>query len=244
MGTRLRNVKKANKGIGGKGAGKLTDKVIGELTKYYGLAIRRHPHSIAEMKKAIWATYYHKNSTDEKPQHMYCPSGSDSWCKWRKAEANNTLQNFSHDQVSLNDTVLKVIKPIYESLSSDDLLERCLGAATQNSNESLNSLIWIFAPKHVHSGPKTVEIAIFLAVIIFNEGFLYILKTLSVMGVTVGQQAQIYANSRDESRIDRSEKRSTDAAKKARIATREEKSAEQDFFEHEEGPLYGLGLTD
>lgn len=62
------------------------------------------------------------------------------------------------------------------------------------------------------------------------------------MGVTVGQQAQIYANSREESQIDCSEKRSTDAAKKARIATRKEKSAEQDFFE--EGPLYGPGLAD
>lgn len=31
MGTRLRNAKKKNKGIGGKGAGKLTDKVINEL---------------------------------------------------------------------------------------------------------------------------------------------------------------------------------------------------------------------
>nr|XP_012232820.1 PREDICTED: uncharacterized protein LOC105678232 [Linepithema humile] len=39
METRLRNAKKDNKGIGGKSAGKLTDKMIGELTKYYGLAI-------------------------------------------------------------------------------------------------------------------------------------------------------------------------------------------------------------
>lgn len=40
MGTRFRNAKKNNKGIGGKGAGKLTDKLINELTKFYGLGIR------------------------------------------------------------------------------------------------------------------------------------------------------------------------------------------------------------
>ncbi|KYN18944.1 hypothetical protein ALC57_08731 [Trachymyrmex cornetzi] len=40
MGTRLRNIKKCNRGIGRKGAGKLTDKMIGELTKYYGLSIQ------------------------------------------------------------------------------------------------------------------------------------------------------------------------------------------------------------
>lgn len=70
-------MRKKNKGIGDKGPGKLTDKVIGELTTYYGLAIRRHPDSIEEMKKAIWATYYHKSSTDNKP-HQNCPSGVES----------------------------------------------------------------------------------------------------------------------------------------------------------------------
>lgn len=39
-------MRKKNNGIGGKGAGKLTDKVIGKLTTYYGLAVRRHPDSV------------------------------------------------------------------------------------------------------------------------------------------------------------------------------------------------------
>ena len=51
MGTRLRSAKKNNKGIGDKGRGKLTDKLICDLSKYYGLAIRRHPDSVEEMEK-------------------------------------------------------------------------------------------------------------------------------------------------------------------------------------------------
>lgn len=86
MGTRLRNAKQFNKGIGGKGAGKLIDKLIGEMTKYYGLAIRRHPDSIEEMRKEIWATFYRKISTDSNPQHQNCPAGESSWCKWRRVE--------------------------------------------------------------------------------------------------------------------------------------------------------------
>lgn len=35
---------------------------------------------------------------------------------------------------------------------------------TQNNNDSLSSLIWTFAPKHLHSGAKTVKTATFLAV--------------------------------------------------------------------------------
>lgn len=243
MGTRLRNVKKANKGIGGKGAGKLTDKMIGELTTYYGLAIRRNSNSIEDMRKAVWATLYHKSSTDQHPQHENCPSGSDSWCQWRKAEADGTLNEFTH-KPSLNEKVLEVIKPIYEDLTSDSLLQRCLGANTQNNNESLNSLIWTFAPKHIHCGALTVEIATQIAVSIFNEGFTAILKILSVMGVTIGPQAKAYADNRDNERIVRSERRSSAASKEARTAAREQKFADQTIYEEEEGTLYGPGIAD
>ena len=34
----------------------------------------------AEMKKAILASLHRCHSTDEHPQHTYCPSGPDSWC--------------------------------------------------------------------------------------------------------------------------------------------------------------------
>lgn len=76
MGTRLRNLKKQVKGLGGKG--KLTGKLIDELSIYYGLAIRRNSDSVEKMRNNIWATLYHKLSTDEKPQHDKCPIGEDS----------------------------------------------------------------------------------------------------------------------------------------------------------------------
>lgn len=132
------------------------------------------------MKKEIWATYYHKSSTDNKPQHHNCPLGEESWCKWHRAKAEGTLKSFHHDKPPLTAKVLEIIKPIYEDLSSDTLLERCIGAETQNNNESLNSLICTFAPKHIHSEPKIVEIATFIAIIIFNDGFMPILKILNV----------------------------------------------------------------
>ncbi|EZA47766.1 hypothetical protein X777_15276, partial [Ooceraea biroi] len=111
-------------------------------------------------------------------------------------------------------------------------------------NESLNSSIWTFAPKHLHAGVKVVEIATFLAVIIFNKGFMPIFKLMNVMGVSIGQQAVMYANSRNEARITRSERRSTTFSRAQRMNRREERSALQDFYEQEEGPLYGPGLAD
>ncbi|XP_018367448.1 PREDICTED: uncharacterized protein LOC108763974 [Trachymyrmex cornetzi] len=67
MGSRLRAVKENTKGLDGKGAGKLTDKIISDLTIYYGLAIRRNPDSAEDMKNAIWAVFYHNISTNDKP---------------------------------------------------------------------------------------------------------------------------------------------------------------------------------
>lgn len=85
MRTQLRKVKNDNRGIGGRGM--LTAKLIDELIVYYGLAIRRSINTSDEaMRNAIWATYYHKISTDEKPQHDKCPSGEDRWCSYQKAK--------------------------------------------------------------------------------------------------------------------------------------------------------------
>lgn len=53
----------------------MTGKLIDELTRYYGLAIRHNCHSLEAMKNAVMATFYHLQSTDEKPQHDLCPTG-------------------------------------------------------------------------------------------------------------------------------------------------------------------------
>ncbi|XP_032681250.1 uncharacterized protein LOC116848839 [Odontomachus brunneus] len=244
MGARLRNTKEKNKDIGGEGAGKLTDKIISELSTYYGLAIRRNPESVEEMKNAIWATFDHERSTDENPHHERCPEGFTSWCAWRKAEAAGTLNTFTHDKIPLNDEVLNVIRPIYEDLTTDDLLQRCLGSFTQHNNESLNSLIWTIVPKHLHCGKKTVEVATFLAVCLFNEGFHTILKIMDVMGLQIGQNAKFLADNRDNERVKCLEQRTSYESKEARIAKRQKKAGQHEFFEVEESLLYGPGITD
>lgn len=129
MGTRLRECKRKTKGLGGKG--KLTGKMIDKLTVYYGLAIRRHRDSVENMYNAIWATYDHYSSTDNKPCHSKCPTGAESWCAWQRASANGELASYKHDYRPLSPDFLAAIKPVYEDLSKDTLLERCVGGFTQ-----------------------------------------------------------------------------------------------------------------
>ncbi|EFN74655.1 hypothetical protein EAG_00007, partial [Camponotus floridanus] len=65
---------------------------------------------------------FHKLSTDEKPQHEKCPSGENSWCSWQKAQAIDSV-DYKH-KPAFSTTVFEAILPIYEELSSDDLLTR------------------------------------------------------------------------------------------------------------------------
>lgn len=67
---------------------------------------------------------------------------------------------------------------------------------------------------------------------------------MEVMGVNIGLNAQAFVHRRNDSRIDRSERRLSDFAKKARISNREEKTALREFVEEEEGVLYGSGIAD
>ena len=185
---------------------KLTNKVINKLQKYYKLAITRHQDNVDEMYKEIWANLHHLSSTDENPNHGNCPAGANSWCSYRRAEAEGMdVSKFKHDYLSLEKDVTKALEPIYTDLSSRELLERCKEGNTQNNNESYNSLLWHFAPKHLHNGLKTIELANFLAVSIFNDGFYAILKMLQVMNEIIGPIAKEYAMERDDRRINQVE---------------------------------------
>ena len=109
------------------------------------------------------------------PQHQYCPAGVDSWCTYRKAKAEKKLKNFKHPLAFDKDTQA-LLKPIYEDPTADDLLERCLGANTQNNNESFNACVWNIVPKHMFVGKTILEIAAFSAACVFNEGTCTTLK--------------------------------------------------------------------
>ncbi|EFN79979.1 hypothetical protein EAI_13295 [Harpegnathos saltator] len=40
---------------------------------------------------------YTREAETTNPEHMYCPLVSQSWCKWRKNEVKNTLDEFNHE---------------------------------------------------------------------------------------------------------------------------------------------------
>lgn len=62
------------------GRGRLIDAEKDNLQVYYGKAIREYSSDIIETKTALWATYFHLLSTDEKPYEL-SSKGEKSWYK-------------------------------------------------------------------------------------------------------------------------------------------------------------------
>ncbi|XP_032663117.1 uncharacterized protein LOC116840472 isoform X1 [Odontomachus brunneus] len=238
MAVKLRKIKK-NKNLSGEGVGKLTDDVIKELIMYYNLAVRRNTDSLENMKRAIWARFYHRSSTNERPHHEFCPKGLDSWCKWRHAEANGTTAEFYHEP-PLDKNVLRAIKPVYESLSASSLLERCLGDFNQHSNKSFNSTFWKIAPKDLYSEPQIITIASYLATIVFNEGCFPLVTVLKLMGVKVGLYAKVCCEYSNGERIEAAG--SSSATCEENLSDRQLQSAEKD--EDLEESLHGSETSD
>ena len=72
LGTALRKLvasgKKGGITLGGRGFGRLTETTMGKLEEFYYLAVRGNTCNLNKMYDAVWASFYHASSTDEKPQ--------------------------------------------------------------------------------------------------------------------------------------------------------------------------------
>ncbi|KAG0432156.1 hypothetical protein HPB47_021100 [Ixodes persulcatus] len=167
MGSALRGLVEKNKTqqpMGGKG--RLTQDLIKRLTNYYSWALKSNASKVEDMQQAIMATFHHVASTDEDPQHDLCPSGKDSWCAHRRAEGKAPPPH----KYKLPPHVTTAMFPVYRRLSDPELLQRCTGAKTQNSAESLHSVISSLLEKEEHASLFTVETGVADAVCRFNTG--------------------------------------------------------------------------
>ena len=128
VGTARRKLKKENPGLSGKK--KLTDAMIDRLQNYYGTAIRSNIGDLDGMKKAIHASFFHCASSERRDLHTHCPTGPSSWCGFQRDK-----NSFKHGP-GLPDNVIAKVKPVFQRLSEDSLLEKCLHGKTQNQNEA------------------------------------------------------------------------------------------------------------
>ena len=220
------------------GRGRLTKPLMLQLQKYYGTAIRSNVGDIKAMKDAVMAIFLHSSSTDEEPQHQLCPSGSTSWCKHKRAEANGEPPPQHH--TTIPPVIAPYIKEVFQTLSTDALMERCVLGATQNQNESFNSLIWTQCPKTKFCSAGVVEIAVDLAVVTFNSGQGALRTLLQRLNFHCGPTVMKYLDSIDDTRIWMAEFKGKELVKR-RHQMRLDRVALDEEIRAAEGPTYEAG---
>ena len=234
VGCRLRALKKRVKGLK-----PLTEAMIDKLQNYFGIALRANCTTVEDMSKGIMASYFHVCSSSKRELHNFCPTGSNSWCQFKRDLTNGT--NLYKPGPGLSDEVIKHVKPIYLDLVNPKELQKCLHGKTQNQNESFNSLIWQRAPKHRYCGFDKLELAVYDSVTHFNDGrqaMLDILKSVHIIPGPYTVNACILSNmkrKRSASYHDLS------SSKITRKRIRGEKKSKSDKNKSKEGKTYKPG---
>ena len=136
--------------------------------------------------------------------------------------------------------VIAKVEPIYQRLSQDDLLQKCLHGKTQNQNESLNGLIWQRVPKEVFVGRQLLEFDMYVAISHFNMGAKTILKLLEELNIPSGKYTQQGCDVLDKERIYAAEYKE-DSSKKRRKILRGKKKKKKDKKQKAEGEVHAAG---
>lgn len=226
------------KKIGGKN--RLTGPVIDQLCVYYGNAIRVNSNNLTNMKKAIWAIWNHKASTDAQPLHHFCPQGVDSWCTYQKAVALGTVNQHKHTN-TIPTAIMEYIKPVFFDLSSPALLRRCLKGLTQNANESFNSVLWTICPKRGFAGSKVVQLAAYEAAIVYNKGCQAKFEVLQQLNIVPGKHFEKAMCDFDNLRVIKADKKAEGETLESRKARRRLRLQKDQKDQEVEGVTYAAG---
>lgn len=238
----LEKLKKAKKGLGGKG--KLTNVVMKKLTSYYACALKDNAPDVKKMQRAVIASLLHTYSTDQEPRHLACPEGEESWCHHNRHEALKAAGKptaAKPHRPAFSKDVAKELVPLYNRLAEQDLLTRCSRMKTQNANESFNALIWKRCPKTEFASLRTVETAVALAVLEFNLGPRGFERALLQMEISPGSHQEKHSYKATRGKITKAKDRALHSSKLAHKRRKLEAIVREQHSLEAEGTTYAPG---
>ncbi|GFX69806.1 uncharacterized protein TNCV_833831 [Trichonephila clavipes] len=190
------------------------------------------------MQQAIWAIFLHKLSTDEKPQHGFCPSDSDTWCKFKSRIAWGDLSS----QNSLPVDVVEAMRSVFRDLANPELLKKCLHGGTQNPNESVNNVIWSRVPKKTFVQLEVLSVGTYDAVSSFNMGNVSKLEILRKMCIEPGDYTVQAMECLDKQRLLRAKYYCLQKTKEVRKEKRLKRKKEGELLKNADDLEYGAGM--
>jgi hypothetical protein len=156
------------------------------------------------MREDIWAIWRHRRR-----DHRYCGD----WCPSKTGVGDA-------DKNALPDCVTDAIKPVFENLTQDSLLQKCLHGGSQNINESFHNMIWQRCPKTIFVGRKRLEIAVDDATIVYNDGECGRFPIFMKLGMAVGKWTTQCFQDIDKARVTAAQIQATAAVKVCQAYTR------------------------
>ncbi|GFU62665.1 uncharacterized protein TNCV_3442671 [Trichonephila clavipes] len=169
------------------------------------------------MRQGIWTIYLHKISTEENPQHGFCPPGPVTWCRYKKAQLENKIYHHKH---KLPVSIVEAIGSIFRNLSDPELLKKCLHGNTQNPNESINNVIWSRVPKKTFVHLETLSFGTYDAIASFNKMNATKLDILKKLNIEPGYWETCGMECLDKERITRARYANLQKTKEVRIIKR------------------------
>ncbi|GFY66151.1 uncharacterized protein TNIN_146471, partial [Trichonephila inaurata madagascariensis] len=143
----------------------------------------------------------------------------------------------------INPDYLTKIVSIYQRLASDSLLEGCARCLTQNSNESLHSVIWSKCSKETSAKSRRVNIAVSEAISEYNFGTLKALKEIQkAANLDLGEEAVKIAATRDYRRKKERNRQNNLAFRIARRKVKLANLRKEKYSKKKEGITYSPGF--
>ena len=115
--------------------------------------------------------------------------------------------HIANDINRLPSVFIDELKTLFDRLSDDILLKRCLAGHTQNQNESINGVLWSRCPKTKFCGSQKVKLAVCETICYFNTGAASKASLLTSVGIEPGVNALSSLRKEDNVRISNAEKK-------------------------------------
>jgi hypothetical protein len=126
-----------------------------------------------------------------------------------------------------------------DTLTNPTLLRRCLRGATQNANESINSVVWSILPKTKYHGYRSIRGAAAISSIFFNRGRSGLVKFFDQVGISITEELLGALLDKD---FKRTEKAENSIQQREIIKQRKEQQRILAQTEDDEEMDYGAGM--
>ena len=176
-------------------------------------------------------------------QHNTCPPGESSWCYYKKQIArclkDDSLPAPYTRSPYLSANEYQRAREVFDLFASLEFCGSITLGKTQNSNESLHSMIWHHSPKAKRVGQKSLIASTAMAVLSFNDGSLAYAALLRELGMDVSNNTLQFLSRRDKLRNIKRKRRILETHKRRRrqMAT-QITSAESSRKRRDKGAVY------